>query len=122
MNDSNNPFGETIYAYTRQQAITDGVLVDLSDFPITKKHWKLQLCCTSAVWSLIEDALQSGNDLAGVLHDLYTLAKFNIKPATSQDRIYFKATVGRTTENFILHVGPGDTALPVLTLMLPSDD
>jgi hypothetical protein len=33
---SNDFFGEPIYSYTRQQAINDGVLVDLAQFKITR--------------------------------------------------------------------------------------
>lgn len=122
--NTNNPFGEIIYAYTRQQAIADGVLVDLSDHPMTRKHWKIGLCCSSAVWTMIEEAVQQGKDLAGVLHDLYTLAKWAIKPnGDATDRICFRANIGKHEDvDLILHCGPGDTPLPCLTLMLPSDD
>jgi len=125
MKDNRNEsvFGETVYSYTRSQAVEDGVLIDLTVLEITRQHWKLQLCCTDSVWAIITDATEHhGKDLIGILHDLYTVAKFGIKPATSQDRIYFKATVGVRTHDFVLACGPGDTAMPVLTLMLPSDD
>ncbi len=73
---------------------------------------------------MIEDAVQQGQDLAGVLHDLYTLAKWSIRPCGEPtDRLTFRANVGSHTDvDLILHCGPGDTAVPVLTLMLPSDD
>jgi hypothetical protein len=122
-NHNENVFGETVYSYSRQQAIDDGVLIDLSVLEITKQHWNVQLCCTDSVWGIIEDAVTNhGKDLIGILHDIYTVAKFNIKAATSQDRVYFRATVGVAAHDFVLAYGPGDTAAPVLTLMLPSDD
>ena len=121
---ADQPFGPVIFSYTRAQAIEDGVLIDLTVLEITRQHWTVQLCCTDTVWGIIADAVTNhGRDLIGILHDLYTVAKFNIKPATSgQDRVYFKATVGVATHDFVLAYGPGDTAAPVLTLMLPSDD
>ena len=126
MKDSRNEnvFGKTVYSYSRRQAIGDGVLVDLTVLEITRQHWKLQLCCTDNVWAIIQDAVTNhGKDLIGILHDLYCLAKLGIKPSTTgQDRVYFRATVGVRTHDFVLAFGPGDTAMPVLTLMLPSDD
>jgi hypothetical protein len=122
-NHNESPFGETVHSYTRSQAIEDGVLIDLSVLEITRRHWTVQVRCTDSVWGIIEDAVtHHGRDLIGILHDLYTVAKHGIKPATSQDRVYFKATVGVRTHDFVLAYGPGDTAMPVLTLMLPSDD
>ncbi len=95
-------FGAPIYSYTRQQALEDGVLVDLSLLEISRQHWKIHIAASSSVWAIIEDAVKHhGKDLQGVLHDLYTLAKIHIRPATSQDRICFKAIVGRKTYDFI---------------------
>ena len=37
-----NPFGETIYSYSRAQAIEDGVLVDLSAVEIIRQAWKTE--------------------------------------------------------------------------------
>ena len=53
-----NLFGETIYSYSRAQAIEDGVLVDLSHVDSIRQHWKHPFACTSAVWGIIEEALQ----------------------------------------------------------------
>lgn len=119
----NNPFGEVVYSYSRRQALEDGVLVDLSHLPISKQHWKLEIVTTAAVWNLIADAIaHDRKDLDGILHDLYCVAKTKIPTQTKTDRIYFQATVGKGTHQFILHCGPGDTPVPCLTLMLPSDD
>lgn len=52
-----NTFGETIYSYSRTQAIEDGVLVDLSQADSIRQHWKRPFACTSAVWAIIEEAL-----------------------------------------------------------------
>jgi hypothetical protein len=52
-----NPFGETIYSYSRGQAIADGVLTDLSQVDSIRQHWKHPFACTSAVWAIIEVAL-----------------------------------------------------------------
>lgn len=55
---SENLFGETIYSYSRTQAIDDGVLVDLNHVESIRQHWKHPFACTAAVWAMIEEALQ----------------------------------------------------------------
>ena len=116
----NNPFGEVIYSYSRAQAVADGVLVDLSQFKIVRDHWKLNLCCTDRVWTIIKDAVnQHKKDYDGILHDLSTCAKAKIGPGG--DTLVFACIVGKKTHGFKLHCGPGDTAAPVLTLMLPNE-
>jgi len=69
-----NTFGETIYSYSRIQAIEDGVLVDLSHADSIRQHWKHPFACTSAVWSIIEEALATpGQDVSGICHDISTM-------------------------------------------------
>jgi hypothetical protein len=122
MSDSTHPFGEVIHSYTRKQAITDGVLVDLSQFEVVRQHWKHHVACTDTVWSLIETAVnEHAKDHIGILHDLSMCAKANMGHQ-SGDTIRFSCIVGRSTYHFKFHCGPGDTAEPVLTLMLPHED
>ena len=121
---SSKPFGDVIYSYTRKQAIQDGVLVDLNSVsPIIRQHWKFPMACTDSVWAIIESALKTdGNDLEGILHDGATMAKLAIRHATQGDLIFFKVIFAHKTYDLKLHIGPGDTAEPVLTLMLPHED
>ncbi|MBG7602733.1 MAG: hypothetical protein IZT60_09340, partial [Gammaproteobacteria bacterium] len=42
-------FGDPIYVYTREQAIDDGVLVDVTDVA-KEAGFKLNTCVTHAVW------------------------------------------------------------------------
>ena len=59
---------ELISSYTRQQAIDDGVLVDLSENSVIKQHWKYPLACTDGVWATIQKACESKfHDLDGIL-------------------------------------------------------
>ena len=118
-----NPFGETTYSYSRNQALEDGVLVDLSHVDSIRQHWRHPFACTSAVWSIIEEALQhAGQDLAGICHDISTMAKLAIQDAREADRTIFTVIISRRTRALKLHIGPGDTPAPVLTLMLPYED
>ncbi len=122
MSNSAHPFGETIYSYSRQQAINDGVLIDLSQWKVIQQHWKLHVACTDTVWSIIDHAVkQHGKDIAGILHDLSMMAKIQI-PHQNGDTLLFQCIIGPAKHAFKLHCGPGDTPVPVLTLMLPSED
>ncbi len=112
-----------IYSYSRQQAIEDGVLVDLSQVDSIKQHWKHSFACTSAVWAIIEEALkQPGQDVAGICHDIATMAKLAIRSSQTADQICFSVIIISQKHTMKLHIGPGDTAAPVLTLMLSYED
>ncbi len=121
-----NVFGETIYSYSRAQAIEDGVLVDLSQVESIRQSWKHPFACTSAVWALIEEALQKPHyDLAGICHDVSIMAKLAIQnnaAARNSDEVRFEVIIDGKKHAMKLHIGPGDTAAPVLTLMLPYED
>ena len=122
MQEDNNPFGPVIYSYSRAQAIADGVLGDLSQFPIIRQQWKMPMACTDAVWSIIAQAVSHGNDLAGVLHDIGTMARHAIHAKKDDtDTIHFQVVIRCDTHPMKLHCGPGDTPLPVLTLMLKNE-
>jgi hypothetical protein len=118
-----NPFGEVIYSYSRAQAIEDGVLVDLSNVDSIRQHWKHPFACTSAVWAIIEEALtKEGQDLAGICHDISTMAKLALRGGREGDRVLFTVIITGRKHSLKLHIGPGDTAAPVLTLMLLNED
>ena len=118
-----NPFGEVIYSYSRAQAIEDGVLVDLSNVDSIRQHWKHPFACTSAVWAIIEEALkQDSQDVSGISHDISTMAKLALRGGRERDRVLFTVIITGRKHSLKLHIGPGDTAAPVLTLMLPNED
>ena len=118
-----NPFGETIYSYSRSQAIEDGVLVDLSQADSIRQHWKHPFACTSAVWAIIEEAQEKpGQDVSGICHDISTMAKHAIRSTRESEQIFFSVIITGKKHAMKLHIGPGDTAAPVLTLMLPYED
>ena len=124
MEQTNNPFGDAIYCYTRKQAIMEGVLVDLSQTDAGRQHWKYPVACTAAVWTIVESALnRQGQDLEGILHDLFTMAKIAARRVREGERnVLFMVIVAGTRHQLRLTVGPGDTAEPVLTMMLPNED
>lgn len=116
-------FGDTIYSYSRKQAIEDGVLVDLSQIDSIKQHWKYPFACTDTVWMIVEKALeQPGQDVSGICHDICTMAKLALKNDDFSERVLFSVVIATKTHELKLHCGPGDTPAPVLTLMLPNED
>ena len=122
---SSHPFGDVIYSYTRKQAIEDGVLVDLTGISgAIRQVWKHHLACTDTVWAIIEAAsAQRGQDLEGILDDIAMMAMVTARTQNERsDKVLFRVIIAGTTHSLKLHVGPGDTAEPVLTLMLPNED
>ena len=118
-----NPFGETVYSYSRAQAIGDGVLMDLNHVDSIRQHWKHPFACTSTVWTIIEETLQRPDrDTDGIFHDISTMAKLAIRSARDAEQILFTVIITGKKHAMKLHIGLGDTAAAVLTLMLPYED
>lgn len=119
-------FGEVIYAYTRKQAIEDGVLVDVSTFA-KEKGFLFPVALTQAVWGIIEDIPNSsGQDVKGRLWDILFTLKMKIYCIGGGDIIFFKVIMKRTMGSGLLELkavcGPGDEGEPVITVMLPGED
>ena len=120
-----------IYSYTRAQAIEDGVLIDVTaDAKAT--GFKVHTVITDNLYHRYVEVPTGldwsyGQSSAGRLHDLLTLALFAARSSKGTDRVYFKVDFlmepGRSeTVDIIAHIGPGDNAEPVLTIMLPEDE
>jgi len=128
-----NLFGELISSYTRAQAIEDGVLVDVSE-PAREAGFRYPVALTRAAWELAV-AVPEGvtlQDEPGRLLDVLSVLRFAIRCGPSRDKLCFKVKVYRTTEERRAKkpstvtlkslCGPGDTAEPVITVMLPEED
>lgn len=133
MNLLNELFGEVISVYTREQAIDDGVLIDVSK---TAKGvgFKFPVAVTVQLWSMITTIPKaySYQDKNGRLWDVLYMAAFNAKRSTGTT-LYYNLTMHhevdtekgkRILKNLDLKVviGPGDNCEPVLTIMLPYED
>ena len=118
-----------VYAYTREQAIADGVLVDVTE-QAKAIGFKLQTVVTDHLYGYVEPPeglLGEGQSVTGRLHDPMVLALFAARKAVNTDRVTFKvdflmAPGRKETVEVITHIGPGDNGEPVLTIMLPEDD
>lgn len=120
---SDSIFGEPIFSYSRAQAIADGVLVDLSQLDPIRRAFKYPVACTDTVWGIIETATKEVHqDLNGIAHDIATMAYLTIRLNAGVDTVRFKVSIAGKTHALKLHIGPGDTAEPVMTLMFPNED
>ena len=122
---------ELIYAYTRKQAIEDGVLVDVTE-TAKEAGFRVPVALTAAVWVdyvAVPEGVE-GQDEAGRLWDVLWMCRFGIG----------RGDPGRSEVLFQLHVrndnrggepppvtlkavcGPDDDASPCVTIMLSDED
>lgn len=128
---------EIIHAYSRAQGIADGVLVDVTEtareagfrFPVamTRAAWE-----DLADWTAADDKRKpewTGQSTAGRLWDVLFMARTAAQRSAQTDRIVFQLLrIPREGRGLmprkafpILHIGPGDTPEPVITIMLRGD-
>ena len=124
---------DLIYLYSRAQAIEDGVLIDVSSAG-REAGFTCPVAVTASVWGQyveVPDAVPS-QDEAGRLWDILSMLRFaisgrnqiqpdapllyrlivrNYPKPDRRDKVTLKAIYG-----------PGDTAAPVMTIMLPDED
>jgi len=130
-------FGEVISSYTREDAINDGVLIDISNIPVTKEiGMKVPAAITQALWNgqikpnkHEEDA---GQSIDGRLWDLLYMWSLAIKRKSnngkSEARFEFfvwHADGKKSWDKSVIiksQIHPGDNGEAVLTFMLPNED
>jgi len=132
-----SPFSndEIIFAYTRADAISDGVLVELSDQIVSEAGIKVKVAVTRAVWDgyLAPSFLDElpGQNVEGRIWDLLWMfgcaARRTRHASTIQFRVLFvtmKESGSIVTEDVLLKAvcGPGDEGEPVITIMLSWED
>ena len=132
-----SPFAhdEIIFAYTRADAISDGVLIDLPEQVVNEAGIKVKVAVTREVWDeyLAPDYLDDlpGQSVEGRTWDLLWMfgcaARRSRHASTIQFRVLFATMKGLesfTTEDVLLKAvcGPGDEGEPVITIMLPGED
>ncbi|MFC7261464.1 DUF6573 family protein [Streptomyces lutosisoli] len=132
-------FGEPvdiIHAYTRAQAIADGVLVEAPASLAREAGFAVPVALTSAAW---EDCVawdendsrrQTPQDETGRLWDVLNMTRWAIGRSRGGDRVtveLYRVPRGGRAERarrvqLVAQVGPGDTAEPVMTIMQPHED
>jgi len=134
-NASTEQFGETIYRYTRAQALEDGVLIDVTEVA-TEAGFRWPVAITLAAWQACvewsddDSRRQTYQDESGRLWDVLWMAFVAIRSANGGTEINFQLyrvpKGGRRTKARLttlkLVSGPGDAGEPVITIMLPQED
>ena len=128
-------YDEIIFAYTRADALNDGVLIELPDKIVNNAGIKVKVAVTRAVWDdyLSPSCLDelSGQSVEGRSWDLLWMfgcaARRSRHASTIQFRVLFETMKGSgliVTEDVLLKAvcGPGDEGEPVITIMLPWED
>jgi hypothetical protein len=119
-----------IFSYSREQALEDGVLVDVSVWA-AETGFVIPVACTSAVWHQLivppKRTQESGQSERGRAHDvlwtLFNAIKRQPKAGTVLFKVIFLASPNRhKTVTLKSVIGPGDSGEPVITIMLPEED
>jgi hypothetical protein len=118
---------EIIHSYSREQAIEDGVLVDVT--PVAEQAgFKVPVALTDTLWARLEPSeadQQLGQSVQGRLWDVLNVLRY-CAVNNESDTVYFKVDVAeaekQTTLNLKSVIGPGDTPAPVVTIMFENED
>jgi len=91
MKETKEVNNNVIYSYTRQQAIDDGILIDISQLSITKEAgYKIPVVITQGVYSLVSvpKGLEGLQDFNGRLWDVLWMSTLAFRScrAKHQDR------------------------------------
>jgi hypothetical protein len=123
-----SPFGPVIYAYTRQQALADGVLKDAGKLA-AEAGFRVPVALTSAVWEAYVRAPEAvpWQDETGRLWDILTMLRHAIRGDAGGNETQFGVFVQNDEAAPQLVTlkavsGPGDDGEHVLTVMLPDED
>ena len=128
---------EIIHTYSREQALEDGVLVDVSEMA-REAGFTVPVAVTRAVWRLIEPTEQERTvylqDESGRLWDVLWMASLAARRTHETDTntrrgfyVWFHlrgrgARNEHRTERLDIHSGPGDDGEHVITILLPHED
>lgn len=133
-------FGPVISAYTRADALRDGVLVEIPAGVCREAGITVPVAVTDAVWGIIDPGnldQMPGQDVAGRTWDLVWMLACAARSGQGSHRsallykcdfLIFREALGgggrieRRTVTLRAVCGPGDQGEPVITIMLPWED
>ena len=131
MKNSDTPFDENIYSYTRAHAIADGMQVDVSTVA-QEAGIRFPVFLTRTVYDAYVTVPPdvTGQDEAGRLWDIVWMLRFAIRKAQpGQDRLPLALYVRNDNRaprliKLIAHCGPLDIDKPepAITIMMPDED
>lgn len=120
---------EVIHVYTREQAIRDSVLIDVT-IPARDAGFRFPVAVTSAVWQqyVRRPAGLSAQDETGHLWDILWMLRYAIRQTRDRgDIIHFTVHVQNDQQGprpvpLKAVCGPDDHGKPCLTIMMPNED
>ena len=130
------PFGPVVFAYSRRQAIEDGVLVDVTD-TAREAGFRIPVALSRNVWDrlvALPEGYRGFQDEAGRLWDVLWMARLYALRASDSDRVTMCVLVHDIRKDLsdsnrpprrhspIVAIGAGDEGEPVATIMWPEDD
>ena len=128
---SDPTFGDVLYSYTREQALADGVVVDMSELA-HEAGFKIPVAATEAVYkgylapsqALVDEGQSFYGRACDLLQVLHSAAIANSDQDTVFFTVLFVLSPGCPPEPIELKAicGPGDNGEPVLTILLPDED
>lgn len=128
-------FGEPIHRYTREQAIDDGMLVDVTE-TAAEAGFRIPVAMTRTAWadcvewSDVDGKRQTHQDEAGRLWDVLWMAMNAARRGGGRQSLQFQfyrvPRGGRGTRprlaELVAYIGAGDLGEPVITIMQPGED
>jgi len=132
--ETDSIFGPVIFAYTRSQAIEDGVLVDLTAaFPelVKQAGFKIPVAMTSTAFAqyveLTPAATQACNDITGRAWDVLWMLSQQVRGARDSSELLFvfycvTDSIEPSRCELKAVCGPDDDCAPCITIMLPEED
>ena len=123
---------ELIYSYTRQQAIEDGILIDITTLA-QEAGIRYPVAITSGLFDELNptenEQQKLGQHFTGRTWDLLTLFRYYAKRGGQELHFHIfvqrltKKNKPKMTKQYVKAVcGPGDNHEPVITIMLPGED
>ncbi len=122
---------DVIFRYSRMDAISDGVLVDVTELA-RESGFTIPVAVSDSLFhGYLTPPLElakAGLSFTGRLWDTLSVLRYAIKAAPATDRLTFTVLFAQSLEaepepvELLAACGSGDSGEPVITIMLPSDD
>jgi hypothetical protein len=123
---------EILSAYSRTQALSDGTLVDVTEWASGETGFiggfRVPVAFTGAVWAAVNHIpaeLAGFEDVRGRAHDVLFMASLAARRNPAAARITFQVILHEPGEadkvTLVCACGPGDDLEPVITIGFPSD-
>ena len=123
---------EIISVYSREQAIDDGFLVDVSDSSECQRlGFRFPVALTRAVWDRFVEVPKGviGQDMVGRLWEILRVLRMNIRSGANGGEIWFSLRVRNDNREGVPPLialkavcRPGDNGDPCITIMRFSED